>query len=103
MAEKSVSVEDAFKKELSSQFYDIIKRVEVSEKATRLIEFENKMVFEVAKSASKPLIKLLIESEFGKKVKAVNVQNSITGKKKVIVTFAQAGVASDLSSTLGLV
>ena len=66
--EESKSVEEAFKKELSSQFYDIIRRVEVSEKATRLIEFENKMVFEVARSASKPLIKLLIETEFKKKV-----------------------------------
>lgn len=99
----SKSVEEAFKKELSSQFYDIIRRVEVSEKATRLIEFENKMVFEVVRSASKPLIKLLIETEFNKKVKSVNTQNSITGKKKAIVTFKDAGVASDLSSELGLV
>ena len=41
--------------------------------------------------------------KFKKKVKSVNTQNSITGKKKAIVTFAEEGVASDLSSTLGLV
>ena len=49
------NVEEVFKKELSAQFYDIVKRVLVSEKATRLIEFENKMTFEVVREASKPL------------------------------------------------
>jgi len=97
------TMEETFKKELSSQFYDVVKKVEVSEKATRLIEFENKLVFEVVRSASKPLIKLLIENEFGKKVKSVNTINSITGVKKAIVTFKEEGVASDLSSELGLV
>lgn len=97
------NVEEVFKKELSSQFYDIVTKVEISEKATRLIEFENKMVFEVARAATKPMIKLLIETEFGKAVKSVNTQNAITGKKKAIVTFKDEGVASDLASELGLV
>lgn len=100
---KMVNVEETFKKELSSQFYDIIKKVEVSEKATRLIEFENKLVFEVVREASKPMIKLLIENEFGKSVKSVNTINSINGKKRAIVTFKDEGVASDLASELGLV
>ena len=103
MAAENKSMEETFKKELSAQFYDVVRKVEVSEKATRLIEFENKLVFEVARSASKPLIKLLIENEFGKTVKSVNTLNSITGVKKAIVTFKEEGVASDLSSELGLV
>lgn len=97
------NVEETFKKELSAQFYDIVRKVEVSEKATRLIEFENKLVFEVIRSASKPMIKLLIENEFKKPVKSVNTVNSITGKKKAIVTFKDEGVASELASELGLV
>jgi len=97
------TMEETFKKELTAQFYDVVKKVEVSEKATRLIEFENKLVFEVVRSASKPLIKLLIENEFGKAVKSVNTLNAITGKKRAIVTFKEEGVASDLSSELGLV
>ncbi len=96
-------MEDVFKKELSKQFYDVIRKVVVSEKTTRLIEFDNKIVFEVTKAASKPLVKLLIENELGKKVKAVNTVNSITGKKRAIVTFADDGVASDLASEFGLV
>jgi large subunit ribosomal protein L23 len=97
------SMEEVFKKELSAQFYDVIKKVILSEKATRLAEFENKLVFEVERYASKPMVKLLIENEFGRKVKQVNTVNSARGKKQAIVTFKDEGVASDLSSELGLV
>lgn len=99
----AADTEVAFKKEMSKQFYQIVRKVVVSEKTTRLIEFENKMVFEVDKAATKPIIKLLIETEFGKKVKKVNVVNSIQGEKRAIVTFKEEGVASDLASELGLV
>ena len=102
MAEQQ-NLEETFKKEISAQFYDIVKNIVVSEKTTSQIEFENKMVFEIVRSASKPLIKLLIETEFGKKVKKVNTVNSITGKKRAIVTFAEDGVASDLASDLGMI
>ena len=95
-------VEEVFKKELSKQFYDVIKNVVVTEKSTRLIEFENKMTFEVDKSATKPMIKLLIENEFDKKVKSVNTKNGLKGEKIAIVTFVEDSVASDLASELGL-
>jgi len=101
--EDAKNLEEVFKKEMSAQFYDVIKKVIVSEKATRLAEFENKLVFEVVREASKPVIKLLIENEFGKKVRAVNTINAIGGKKQAIVTFVDDGVASDLSSELGLI
>lgn len=95
-------VDELFKSELSKQFYDVVKKVLVSEKATRLIEFENQMTFEVIRAASKPMIKLLIENEFGKSVKGVQTVNAITGKKKAIVTFKEEGAASELASELGL-
>lgn len=97
------TLEEVFKKELSTQFYDIIKKVIVSEKATRLAEFENKLVFEVERVATKPMIKLLIENEFNKGVKSVHTINAINGKKQAIVTFKDDGVASELSSELGLI
>ncbi len=100
---KETNSDDTFKKELSKQFYDTFKRVIVTEKATRMIEFENKLTFEVAREVSKPVIKLLIENELGKKVKRVNTVNNINGNKRAIVTFMQDGGASDLSSELGLV
>ena len=100
---KQTNSDDTFKKELSKQFYDTFRRVIVTEKATRMIEFENKLTFEVSRGVSKPVIKLLIENELGKKVKRVNTVNDINGNKRAIVTFMQEGDASDLSSELGLV
>lgn len=99
----AANLEEKFKTEMSKQFYDIIKKVIVSEKATRMIEFDNKLVFQVDRKATKPIVKLLIENEFGKTVKSVNMVNSINGEKRAIVTFKDEGVASDLSSQLGLV
>lgn len=96
-------MDDVFKKELSKQFYDIVRKVVVTEKATRMIEFENKLVFEVARSATKTIIKLLVETEVGKPVKSVQTVNDINGKKRAIVTFKEEGAASDLASQFGLV
>ncbi len=100
---KKENVEASFKEALSEQFYDIVKRVLISEKATRLVEFENKLSLEVIRAANKPMIKLLIENEFGKTVKSVNTVNAIDGKKRAIVTFSEEGVASDLASEVGLI
>lgn len=98
-----VAVEEEFKNELSKQFYEIVTKIEVSEKATRLIEFENKLTFEVVKGASKPIIKMLMENEFGKKVKRVNTVNTIKGTKRAIVTFVEEETASTLASELGII
>ena len=95
------SQEKLFQEELSKQFYDIIKSVIMTEKATRLAEFENKLTFQVAKEATKPLIKMLIENEYKKGVKSVNIINDHNGKKRAIVTFKDENVASDLSAELG--
>ena len=102
-AKEEKKVENVMKENLHSQFYNIVKRVVVSEKTTRMAEFENKFVFEVVRGATKPIIKLLVETEFGKTVKSVNTVNSIKGVKIAIVTFKEEGVASELSSELGLV
>ena len=87
--------------ELSKQFYDVVTKVIMSEKATRLAEFENKLTFEVKRAASKPLIKVLVENEYKKGVKSVNTQNAHDGKKRAVVTFKDEGAASDLSAELG--
>ncbi len=98
-----VKMDDVFKKELSKQFYDIVRKVVVTEKATRQMEFENKLVFQVTREATKPIIKLLVENELGKEVKSVNTVNDINGNKKAIVTLKEEGAASELASKLGLV
>ena len=60
---------------------DIIDTVRLTEKATLLAERENKYVFRVRPSATKPQIKAAIEKLFKKSVVAVNTCN-YAGKKK---------------------
>ena len=52
-------------------WYDIIKSPAVTEKATLASE-HNQVVFNVARTATKPEIKKAVEGLFGVKVKAVN-------------------------------
>ncbi|RMD48759.1 MAG: 50S ribosomal protein L23 [Alphaproteobacteria bacterium] len=53
------------------EHYDVIRKPVITEKATLASE-SNKVVFEVAKDATKPQIKEAVEALFGVKVKAVN-------------------------------
>ena len=54
-----------------SEYYDIIRRPIVTEKATMASE-SGAVVFEVAMDSSKPIIKEAVEALFNVKVKAVN-------------------------------
>ena len=54
-----------------AELYDVIRHPVVTEKSTRASE-ANALVFEVAMSANKPLIKEAVEALFNVKVKAVN-------------------------------
>ena len=60
--------------------YKIIRKPIVTEKATKLSEF-NKVVFEVASKSNKSEIRSAVEKLFSVKVKAVNIIN-IKGKVK---------------------
>ena len=54
-----------------AEFYDVIRKPIITEKATMVSE-NGAVVFEVAMDSNKPQIKQAIESLFGVKVKAVN-------------------------------
>ena len=54
-----------------SQYYDIIRSPVITEKSTMASE-HNQVVFNVASSADKPMIKAAVEALFEVKVKAVN-------------------------------
>jgi len=56
---------------VKADLYDVIRKPIITEKSTRASE-ANAVVFEVAKSATKPLIKEAVETLFNVKVKAVN-------------------------------
>ncbi len=79
----------------------VIKYPVSSEKAIRLMEAENKLVFVVDRKASKPEIAKAIEELF--KAKVVTVNTHITGgEKRAYVRFAPESPAIDIATSLGL-
>ena len=91
--------------------YDVILSPAITEKATMMSE-HNQVMFDVARSATKPDIKLAVEALFGVKVKAVNTLlrkgkvkrfRGIRGKqsdvKKAIVTLEE-GHSIDVTTGL---
>lgn len=91
--------------------YDVIVSPAITEKST-LVSEQNQVVFNVARSASKPEIKAAVEALFGVKVTAVNTLlrkgktrrfRGIAGKqsdvKKAYVTLAE-GQSIDVSTGL---
>ncbi len=83
--------------------YTIIKFPLSTEKSIRQIEFENKLVFVVDKSAGKKDVKRAVEELFKVKVSHVNIQNSFTGEKRAYVKLHSGSLASDVSADLGLI
>jgi large subunit ribosomal protein L23 len=77
---------------VKSELYDVIRRPIITEKATMASE-ANAVVFEVAKSATKPQIKEAVEGVFGVKVKAVN---TVLTKGKVKRFRGKPGVRPDV-------
>ena len=65
---------------IDPRYYDIIVSPVITEKATMASE-HNKVVFKVARDATKPQIKEAVEALFGRKVKSVNTIVS-KGKSK---------------------
>lgn len=82
--------------------HDIVKHPLATEKAMRLMESENKLVFVVATKATKPEIKKAVEELFKAKVLAVNTLHSTSGQKRAYVTFAKESPAIDIATSLGI-
>ncbi|MBB3290355.1 MULTISPECIES: 50S ribosomal protein L23 [Rhizobium] len=91
--------------------YDVIVSPAITEKST-LVSDNNQVVFNVAKTATKPEIKAAVEALFGVKVTAVNTLlrkgktkrfKGLVGKqkdvKKAVVTLAE-GQSIDVSTGL---
>jgi len=88
-------------KAMKEKYYDIVLSPVITEKSTRMSE-HNKVMFNVARGATKPQIKEAVEALFGVKVKAVNTLlrkgkvkrfRNIVGKqndvKKAVVTLEE--------------
>lgn len=72
-----------------------------TEKALRMMEAENKLVFMVDPKADKAAIAKHIEGMFETKVTSVNTLRTLSGKK-AIVTFSAETPAIDIATKLGL-
>ena len=72
-----------------------------TEKAVRMLELDNTIVFVVDKRASKPEIKKEIENSFKVKVQSVNTE--IRDNKKIAyIKLAKESKAIDVATKLGL-
>ena len=83
-------------KSLDPRHYDVIVAPVITEKATMLSE-HNKVVFKVARTATKPQIKAAIEKLFDVKVKSVN---TIVTEGKVKVFRGRLGQRSDVKKAV---
>lgn len=81
----------------------VIKHPLSTEKSIRLMESDNKLLFEVAKDATKRDIRQAIEKMF--KVKAMSVATFVgpDSKKRAYIRFSKETPAIDIATKLGLV
>jgi large subunit ribosomal protein L23 len=80
----------------------ILKYPFVTEKATMMLEGENKLQFIVQRNATKPEIKRELESLFEQEVAEVRTMMTMKGEKKAIVKFADEKAAEEILSRLGI-
>ena len=83
--------------------YTIVKYPLMTEKAVRLMETENKLIFIVEKKAKKVEIKKAIEEMFKVHVKKVNTTITSKGMKKAYIKLAIDTPAIDVATQLGLI
>jgi len=83
--------------------YDILKFVLMTEKAVRMVELQNKLVFVVDMKADKPTITSAAESAFGSKVTSVETMIDQSGRKKAFVKFEKPGEAGEIAIRLGII
>lgn len=76
---------------------------QATEKAVRLIESENKLVFIVATEATKADVKKAIESLYEVKVEKVTVEMTTDGRKRAYVRLAPEFMADEIASKLGMI
>lgn len=83
--------------------HNVIRNPVSTEKAIRLMEAENKLLFDVSIKATKTDIKKAIEEMFKVKVKKVNTYISRKGQKRAYVKLANENPALDIATELGMI
>ncbi len=74
----------------------------ITEKAVKLVESENKLLFVVDLKAKKQDIKNEIEKIFNVKVEKINTLITPTGEKRAYIKLSKDNPAMDIITQLGL-
>ncbi|MBU4300790.1 MAG: 50S ribosomal protein L23 [Nanoarchaeota archaeon] len=82
--------------------WNILKYPYLTEKSTRMIESQNKLVFIVKDRSSKAQIKEAVEAVFGVKVADVNTTSTMRGEKKAYIRLKPEFKAVDIATKLGM-
>ncbi len=82
--------------------YKIIKYPLSTEKAIRLMESENKLLFAIDRKARKAEVKKAIEKMFKVKVLKVNTFINPEGEKRAYIKFSPETPAIEIATQLGL-
>ena len=73
-----------------------------SEKAVKMIEIDNTLLFSTERRAKKPEIKKAVEEMFKVKIDKVNTFVNADGEKRAYVKFSSKNPAIDIATQLGL-
>ena len=79
-----------------------IKHIVPSEKATLMIDAENKLQFIVDSRANKREIKSEVERVLETPVKSVKTMITFKGEKKAIIQLEEEGKAKEIATSLGI-
>jgi large subunit ribosomal protein L23 len=82
--------------------YDVIIRMMITERASEIVEKENRLTFMVNRRATKSQIRDAIELLYEVKVVKVNTLITPDGNKKALVKLSPEYNAADLAVKLGL-
>lgn len=82
--------------------FDVVIHPFVTEKTMGAMERENKLVFIVRRTSSKPAIKKAIEVLFDADVVNVRTRIGTDGHKQAIVTFGEGTKAEDVAARIGI-
>ncbi|RLG33289.1 50S ribosomal protein L23 [Methanosarcinales archaeon] len=79
-----------------------LKHIVATEKATTMIDSENKLQFIVDIRVDKRAIKEEVERIFETPVKNVRTMITFKGEKKAIIEFEEEGKAKEIGTSLGI-
>lgn len=82
--------------------YTILQHPINTEKAVRLMDRENKLLFSISKKATKAEVKKAFEELFNAKVVKVNTYTTPDGEKRAYITLSKQHPATDVATKLGL-